>query len=809
MTHFRTQGARVRVFTALAFAFGCEGTTWASQTIQGDAGGLPQLSEEQPGLQRVSVTAQKREEDAQDVPSPIQVIPGSELYLRNLTSLEELTQTIIPGVHIGNAGLDVVARGIGSGENHFDEAFVSVLDGVYYGRGRLSSTPIFDVDRIEVLQGPQSTYVGDSSIAGAMNIISRVPGSRFDANGRLLYGQDGQYAAEGALGGPLTDSLSIRLAAVRSGENGWINNVSTDEEAPRENNEGGRLTIRYEPTAYLTASLKLEGTLKRIAGAATDEPNQWTNCPPSAPLSKASLNYGLCPFVLSAGLPTGLQNNSNTGLPGQGMRLSTNEDVLTVAAAIGRHTLTSVTGWVGYHYAAEHDSTSVPIDIERLYGGTNSGGEKYRQLSQEFRIASSVDQPLEYLAGIYARSNVFDNWSVASTNTVNGVLSALGLSELLPYTPIGRLVTYHEVEHAYAVFASLKWKLSEYLDVTEAFRENWISKDYSGYLALGHGASLYGGFEPFPTSVAAEGAILANAVGLDQGTTSGLNHTSRAAMPTTSLDYHLTSEVMTYLSYRRGYLDGGFDWFNPVAPTNQLEYGPERADVFDLGLKSTWNNQLRVNVDVFFGKYTGMQLDGSVYDPTVGGYEQYVTNMARSRSQGLELETEWAATRSVHLFAAITYMEARYTQYSSAPPTALQTYCLSRYVEPQCNHYPNPVPDYANLAGQPLDFAPRFSGNVGFRFGHHFHGMRLTTEVSSYFSSRYQVAPPIGAADPDGLFSELGNYVRLDGRLSLEPAEGHWGIDIIGNNLGNRIIPVSLSAKEEHRTVSLQLRYQL
>jgi iron complex outermembrane receptor protein len=126
---------------------------------------------------------------------------------------------------------------------------------------------------------------------------------------------------------------------------------------------------------------------------------------------------------------------------------------------------------------------------------------------------------------------------------------------------------------------------------------------------------------------------------------------------------------------------------------------------------------------------------------------------------------------------------------------------------PQCYEYPDPVPAYANLAGQALNFAPRFSGDLGVRFSPDIHGIRITTEVSSYFSSRYDVQQPLGSADPDGLFRKLGDYDRVDGRLSVEPDYGPWGVDVIGKNLTNRVIAVSYNAKQEPRNVALQVRY--
>src|SRR5580692_2950329 len=149
-------------------------------------------------LVEIVVTAQRRSENLQNVPLSAQVISNAQLIEQNYNDLQDLSQ-IIPSLHVsaGGATSDIYIRGIGSGNSQsFDQSVGTFVDDVYFGRARSSTATFFDVNRIEVLKGPQSTFFGNNAIAGALNISTNKPGDTFDASARALYGMFGQYAIE-------------------------------------------------------------------------------------------------------------------------------------------------------------------------------------------------------------------------------------------------------------------------------------------------------------------------------------------------------------------------------------------------------------------------------------------------------------------------------------------------------------------------------------------------------------------------------------------------------------------------------------
>jgi len=239
-------------------------------------------------LQEVVVTAQKRTENLQSVPIAVQVI-GAQV-------LAEQNHKHVRGPHGNGAGRayfqlrqllqQSVHSGVGSGGSNpsFDQSVAMFTDDIFHGRSRMSGATFLDLDRIEVLKGPQSGFFGNNSIAGALNIVTRKPTDTVAASARALYGMFGQYALEGAVGGPLSDLFSARLAITRNGDSsGWIDNVSTGEHVPRVNNEAGRLSLLFHPNEDLDALLKVEGGSNKVAGSPGDQPPQIAHCPPPAP----------------------------------------------------------------------------------------------------------------------------------------------------------------------------------------------------------------------------------------------------------------------------------------------------------------------------------------------------------------------------------------------------------------------------------------------------------------------------------------------------------------------------------------------
>lgn len=776
-----------------------------------DTHGVNKAQSDSEQLAEVIVTAQKRDENLQAVPVSVQVISGQILSNQNLNSLEALTESV-PGVHVGSSGgtatsSDVFVRGIGSGNNpSFDQSVATFIDDVYYGRSRTTETSFLDLDRIEILKGPQSTFFGNNAIGGALNIVTKNPGDQFDAWGRALYGMYGQYATEGAIGGPIDDTFGARLAVTRTGQTGWIQNVNTGQHAPDENNEGARLTLQYKPSDDLDATLKAEGAKEHISGTGGDLPLQLVNCPPPRPYNAAFSGYGGagCPQAMALGTPVGLNTDSTSGLPGQFSSFSTFKTLMTINYRKWGDTFTSVSGFYNYHFDEDSDPalTSTPV------GYTQQHPESYHQFSQEFRVASPIGGPIEYLAGVYFQTDQLAWLESGNYAFLDAYTSIPAFAPLAPYLPINDSLGFSQNDRVYSGFGSLSWNVTDALKLTAALRESEEKKNGVVYTENGTGTQLYGGFAPLPPAILPIAAALT-------GTILGPQYLSRsdhALMPSARVQYQIDPEVMAYFSYTRGFKAGGINGYNAAGIVNApLLYAPEYVNAYEIGLKSEWlDKKVRVNLDVFRSNYSNLQVASFIYDAVNNSGNPIIRNAADSVSQGVELETQWLVSKNLRLSVNASYLDAYYVNYVVGPPSTLQTFCIGNYSLPACSAYPNPTPVVADLSGIRLPYAPRWSGSVDANYSVPLAGYRFTADLITYFTTRYYANQ--GSGEPYGdAFDTVAGYVRLDGRLSLEFPDGRWAIDIIGKNLTNRIIEVDpnfwTAAKEEPFNAAIQVRY--
>lgn len=739
----------------------------------------------------IVVTAQRRTENLQRVPISAQVFGQQTLAQQNLTSVVALAEQV-PSIHVaaGGRSSSFYIRGTGSGESQsFDQSVGTFIDDIYHGRSRYSSATYLDLDHLEILKGPQSTFFGNSAIAGAFNIVTRKPGDKLEGWARALISptsgeNGGQYAVEGAVTLPLNDAFSLRVAATANGRRGYLRDVTTGERGPREDNDAVRATLRYAP------GTDLDVTLKGEVGRSIAKPGligRLVNCPPPAPYAVA----GFCALALADVEPTGLTDSSFVGNAGGQRRLHTYESVLTVNYQLGSGTLTSVTGYSGYKYGLDLDND---ITGETLLNV--QAPEKYHQFSQELRIASATDQPIEYLAGLYFQSDHLRLRQSVNFFFLTPVLSAVPpFAPLVPFAPLGQEINATQGEKIYSAFASVTWNVSSQLKLVGGLRGSIVTKDFGWNLAYGTATADYGGIVPFPASV----APVANLIGLGTAGTVSLDRTDKALMPSARLQYQLDRDTMAYVSYSRGFKAGGFSVADLTAVPSNFPFAPEHVNAYEIGLKSElFDRKVLVNLALFRNDFSDLQVV-IAGNNAAGAFVNFVRNAAASRAQGAELEAQWVINPLFRLSAAGTYLDSKYRKYQNAGPTAAQQFALL---------------NSQDLSGHPTQYAPKWSGNItGTLTVPVFGGYRLTGEATGILSTKYQIY-----STDDPLTVQPG-FARLEARVSLDSPGGRWGIDVIGKNLTNTLIrtfaayaPASLGTliedREQLRNIALQVRYK-
>lgn len=740
-------------------------------------------------IEEIIVTARRQAESLQKVPVAVQVLSSAELEKSNSNSLENIGQDV-PGVQLvntGNIGNSLNIRGIGSGSENpaFEQSVATFVDDSYIGRGKMLSSTFLDIDRIEVLKGPQTTYFGNNAIAGALNIITKAPDFEFGGRARLLYGSYGTFAAEAAVNIPVSDRFAVRVAGIANGQNGWVRNVVDGSMGPHERNYVGRIAARFVPTDNLELLLKVERGHNRFDGASSAMPGQWALCP--LPGTYAINRY--CGLAVARGVPLGLDNKLAAAVLGEFALLKTGFNSLKISYQTGGFELSSLTSYNTYFSQANVDNAHIG---EPVIHTVRVDPEKYRQFGQELRISSPQDRPISFMIGgyyQYAKTN-FDAYIHAGflDATVRNRVPADVLGTLT--LPFGFNLGYEQRERVISGFGAIQVAASDKLKFDVGLRWTNVDKQILGHLAYGHASQPYGGFVPAP---AAGQAALSFILGVPGNYPYAVDNS--ALMGTAGVRYEFSPSVMAYAKYSRGFKAGGYNAIavGPIPGTDiPPTFGPEYVDAYEIGLKSKFlDNRLLLNISAFRQEYSDLQVNALV--TLLTNNATAVRNAAAAISQGVEVETKWQVTPSLRLGINATYLDAYYGSYPDGPPT----------FEQRANGAVR-----QDLSGKRTDFAPRWSGVVT---AEHVAPLSddliLTTDVSVVLKSSYYYSNSTN--DPNFLIDKSG---KVDAKLTIEPKQGPWAVDLILKNLTNAVLPItfgtnsSVGGRQPPRTVSGQIR---
>jgi len=764
-----------------------------AQTIPASGDPAPATSED--AIDDIVVTATGRAERLRDVAISVLAASGGDLQKQAVINLEAFAIRQ-PGFRISQSpASDYIAiRGIGSSANiGFEQSVGTFVDGLYRGRSRDTRMALLDIDRIELLRGPQTTFFGNNTIGGALNITTRKPGRDFAADGAAYYSPTfGEYSVEGGVDLPLSEDLRFRIAARQSGSDGYIENVNTGKKGPHLNDTIGRIAMAWTPDPAISVDARLDLGRMRDTGVFDVE---LLNCPPPAIFGAAA---GACGRYLAASggaIDTKLDRRSAANPSAFDYDFIEGEVATRIQA--GAHSLTFTSGYFGRSYSLLNDPVPVPASKGGSAVGTLTAlpialDEHYRQFSQEVRLASEDNLPVSYIAGLYyqhgrLRDNLYQGFYFAPIAAATGGLVPAS-------TPVAGRISVAERSNQYSGFGTVTLRPVERLRVNLAARYTIVDKDDRRTAAIGTAGSIPGidNFAPF--SAAAQ-ALLYGPAGIDAGDYTTPHRSDRAFLPSASVQYDLTSSAMIYASFTKGFKAGGFS-----IGTTKSSFEPEKVDAFEAGIKASFlDRAIDLTLAGFHSKYRNLQETATVL---VGGTSrQIVTNAAQSITDGVETSLKLRPTRALTLSANLTYLSARYEDYRNAPCTTLQ----QAQAVGACTQ---------DLSGTQRAFAPKWSGNAAIDYSRAIgSALRLDANVTTYFSSRYFVVPT-----GDIRISQPG-FAKVDARIALAQADGAWDVAIIGRNLTDRltasyrqVVPSSPGAigalAEAPRSIGLQVRFK-
>lgn len=702
------------------------------------------------GLEEIVVTAQKRAEGLSDVPISISAVTGETIESYGQSNLEAVSSSI-PNLKITQTAIAnrIAIRGIASGDNKgFEQSVAMFVDGVYYGRDQLSRMPLVDLERIEVLRGPQPTLFGKNAIAGAVNVVSRRPTSDFEGAVSAMYEfEHDEKKVTAVLSGPLSQNVGARLVGYYRDMDGYFFNTKQDRNEPNVREAFVRGIVEFEGAGPLSADVKLEYADFKTKG----QPRE------------AFGPVGSYSAVFTGPLFVDTREDWVRADGGYQSRNKIFNSVLNANLELGDHVLTSVTGYLDYDVTETVDVDFIALD---LLDGTRQT-EDYRQFSQELRIASPGDQPFNYIAGVYYQ------------NTKLGVTDIVRFSPFFLSNPTFRAIgdttndrLYSQKSDLISVFAQGEISITDALRLTVGARYNHESKKGSRVLTINRG----------PLNTGATPAILApvvvatfRALNIEAHSISG-KLSEDSFNPMANIQYDINDDLMFYASFARGTKAGGFDvrsnsvpGSTTVARPGAFAFEEEKADNFEAGLKYK-TRDLAVNLSLYRTTYKDLQTN--VFDGTLNFN---VRNASGAKTQGIEADMRWALDEHFTLSGAVAYLDFEFTNF-------LNGQCYFQQV-------PDVAGGFCNYTGKRNAVTPKWTGNLNGDFSHDLGGnLKLGIDLNADYSSSY-----IAAANLDPRTRQVG-YVKMGARLSLGHVDDNWSIALIGRNLTNERIKQTAGA---------------
>ncbi|HWJ34525.1 MAG TPA: TonB-dependent receptor [Steroidobacteraceae bacterium] len=578
-------------------------------------------------LGEVVVTAQRREESAQSVGIALSVVSGQALADKAITNVVDL-QNAIPSLQVepafGGGQPQYRIRGVGFLDytsNNASPIGVSI-DDVAFALPIQTAGQLFDVDRIEVLRGPQGTLYGRNTTGGQINFITNRPTADTHAGFTAEYGSHNEVNAEGYVSGSITDGLLGRLSVATEQGGEWQRNRDTGQRLGNKDKIAGRGQLEWKPSEAVDFRLEFHLAKDKSdeAGLYLLKPYTRTNASGAitttipADTSRYVTDWNLNPAFASI---TGLNAGSKPGVDN-----ANNGVDLTANLNLGGAKLTSITAYNKM--------------IRREYGDWDAtqyhdSDEYFRSdldvFSEELRIASTGTDKLGWVGGIfYSDQNLAEKFysDFSDSQLVGGGIA---------------LTTYEQKANSFGEFAQVNYEFSSELKATLGVREDHETREL---------VNLNTGF-------------LVPSIPSFTGGAQNRSLTSNLPSGKVELDYTPVAGTLVYESISRGVKSGGFTAHNTVTAPAADPFEPEKLTAYEVGVKSDVTQTLRVNASAFYYRYRDEQILGKVFDTTSNSFIGRFVNVPHSRLSGGELEVEWHPLAGLSISQYAGFVEGYYT----------------------------------------------------------------------------------------------------------------------------------------------------
>ncbi|TXH70937.1 MAG: TonB-dependent receptor [Lysobacteraceae bacterium] len=792
-----------RTTLAQALLLALIGSAMAPTVIAQDSG---KDDEEAATLDQITVTAQKREEALQDVPIVVTALSEQLLEDSGVRDIKDL-QALVPGLTVTSTQSEsqTVARirGIGTvGDNVGLESSVGiVIDGVYRPRNGVGFTDLGELERIEVLKGPQGTLFGKNTSAGVVNVVTKRPTYQQSLEGELTIGDYGAVGVSGSYSDAFSDSAAFRVYAAKRKRNGYMDvHTGAGPRQETEDNDQNFHTVRGQ--------LLLEPSDTVDINISADFANRDENCcagvtivrgPTAAIIDALATDSGVAPVADPFKREAWSNRATSQFVKDKGVAAQVDWET----SWLGGATLTSITGSRDWRSINGIDFDYSSADLLYRNPQESDNFSRFKTFSQEIRLAGSTDK-VDWLFGLfYADEDLKRNEAYRVGSAYEPYLSIAVLSRINPLLgtsptaplfysqasgrPFGTVFAghsaadrYHQDSTSLALFTNNTWHVSDALDLTLGLRYTREDKEVDSSYSNPNGGLGCAAMRANPAQVVA--ALVARGLTVAQASAAAPQVVAFGCLPWTNVlhngrathqereekewsgtfkaAYRWNEHLMTYFSAARGYKAGGFNLDRVqsnnglssgvagIVPVNDTSFPGEFVDSFELGAKTTWlGGNLLFNATLFHQEYSDFQLNSFL------GTSFVVRSIPKVTSQGLDADLLWK--NGGWMFqGGLTYAD---TQYGDDPL---------------------PDADLALLPGNTASFAPKWAvtGSVGYDWD---IGERLKARfnVGAKYMSEYNTGSDL---DPPKVQDA---YTLMNARFAIGSRDDRWGLELWSQNL--------------------------
>lgn len=714
----------------------------------------PVLAQEMPvedgGDDAIIVTANRIEQNLQDVPIAVSSVTGDQLVNAGVNGLENIGD-LVPSVTFRkgttSANSAIVMRGVGtiSFSIAAEPSVSTVVDGIVLSRSGQAFMDLVDIERLEVLRGPQGSLFGKNASAGLVNIISRGGSDTFDGTVTAEWFEGDEYRLRGSLAGPLASNLTARVTGFYGSYDGNIRNVN-----PAVNRD----VNGYEHYGA-RAILDLDAGAAKIRFIADYFKANDECCAEVTGVSRgASLDALL-------GLPGGVALGENQRFVNHNLVTETRDTQWSLTLKgdleVGEsHTLSMVTGYRSWRNRELREGDFLPRAVVGTPELHDNGLVTTEQLSAELRLASDASKPFFYQVGAFIwnsqNQQSFRRETISCTTTTLAALPGGALPcnvNNTAATIFGTAESFSDVHSTnMALFGQATYRFSDMLSITGGLR--WTRDELSFLHGRAPGFNRVTGAPavgPGVVAAPAGGLVTSNPAGngtiISTGSSQNNNISGRA-----SVQFEPSDDLMLYASYTRGYKGPAFNvFFNHTAPTNAVPIDEEVSDSFELGARTQFlDRRVTLNATLFQATYDGFQANNFILLGTPAVPVSNLTNAGQVRTRGFEIDMTARVSDGFSLRGSVAYADAFVRQFN-----------------------PNPATNAPSaLNGTRLPLAPEWSWNVGADYERDLGGVVVYAGTGySYTGDQFSELGNVGPIESYGIWNASLGFSDPDDKYRL------------------------------------------